>query len=156
MLRVLKPLDEVLDEPRPLDHGPGLPTTAHVPASTPILGRHELRLVIAVPQGVTSTSVGGASKQEEARLRELGTREELVSDQGREELGVTQRGAVTEGAQELRGREVLEAEGRREEVAREGEGRGGGLPRMEEACVVIEVSKDQIFGFHLQMMGLKQ
>ena len=93
-----------------------------------------------MPQGVTSTSVGGASKQEEARLRELGTREELVSDQGREELGVPQRGAVTEGAQELRGREVLEAEGRREEIGREGEGRGGGLPRMEEACVVIEVS----------------
>jgi len=64
--------------------------------------------------------------------------------------------AVTQGAEELRGGQVLEAEGRREEVCREGEGRGGGLTRLQKACVVIEVSKHEIFGIHLQMMGLKQ
>jgi len=79
-----------------------------------------------------------------------------MSDQGREELGVPEGWAVTQGAQELWGGKVLEAEGRREEVCGEGEGRGGGLTRLQKACVVIEVSKHEIFGIHLQMMGLKQ
>jgi hypothetical protein len=69
---------------------------------------------------------------------------------------VPERGAVTQGTEKLRGGKVLEAEGGSQEVSGEGEGRGRGLTRLEDACVVVEVSKHYIFCVYLQVMRLKQ